>query len=71
MAEKTVTVKGVVGCAGLWGALNPDEVRTLDASIAESLVRAGHAIRVDADGNPLAEKKAKGARKPSETAGAS
>lgn len=47
-------VKGVVGCAGLWGALYQDEVKGLDASIAESLVRAGHAVRVDADGNELA-----------------
>lgn len=71
MADKTLWVKGVEGCSGLWGALADGEVRALPADIAESLVRGGLAVRTDKDGHPLPVKPAPGAVKKSTPAAAS
>lgn len=43
MANRTIKVRGVVSCAGLWGSLEEGQERELDADIAESLMRAGYA----------------------------
>jgi hypothetical protein len=43
MANKKIKVRGIVSCAGLWGALAEGEERELDLEIAESLFRAGYA----------------------------
>jgi hypothetical protein len=47
MANKNIKVRGIVSCAGLWGALGEGEERELDLEIAESLMRAGYAEPVD------------------------
>ena len=51
MAESTIKVRGLVGCAGLWGNLNEGEERELPVDIAESIMRAGYAEPVDAEQN--------------------
>lgn len=43
MQNKRIKVRGVVGCAGLWGNLAEGEERELDADVAEGLLRAGYA----------------------------
>lgn len=67
MANRTIKVRGVVSCAGLWGALEEGQERELDADIAESLMRAGFAEPVDdpATGLPpdVVEKKGESAPK--------
>jgi hypothetical protein len=55
MQNKTIKVRGLVSCAGLWGALAEGEERELDPEIAESLMRAGYAEPVD--DSPAGEKK--------------
>jgi hypothetical protein len=51
MAGKTILVRGVLGCAGEWGFINPGDEKELPRDIAESLMRAGHVEPV----NPTSE----------------
>jgi hypothetical protein len=46
MAGETISVKGIVGSAGEWGALYADEEKALPADVAMSLVNAGLASRL-------------------------
>lgn len=58
MANKTIRVRGLVSCAGLWGSLPEGDERDLELDIAESLLRAGHVELVHPpEENAASEKK--------------
>lgn len=66
MGEKTITVKGLVGCSGPWGSLRKGEVKKLAINDAGPLLGAGFAELAEPTGTSRRRKET-ATRGPSET----